>query len=278
MTGAGELVIVATPIGNLDDLSPRAAEALRTADAVACEDTRRTGRLLVHVGADAPVYVVVNEYSESSAITEIAGRIEAGETVVLVSDSGTPAVSDPGEVLVGALLDRGLPVRVVPGPSAVLAALVPSGLSVSRFCFEGFLPRKGAARSRRLEALADEERTIVLFEAPHRLRRSLTDLAAALGGDRSIALCRELTKLHEEVWRGSLDAAIALYGEREPRGEYVLVLAGAPGREDPSDTEIRAALQRHVDGGASTRDAAAAVAAELAVSRRRVYQLAVERT
>lgn len=278
MSGDGELVVVATPIGNLDDLSPRAAEALRRADAVACEDTRRTGRLLRHAGASSSSYIVVNEYSESAAIAEVARRIEAGETVVLVSDSGTPAVSDPGEVLVGALLDRGLAVRAVPGPSAILAALVPSGLAVSRFCFEGFLPRKGAARGRRLEDLGTEGRTIVLFEAPHRLRRTLADLAAALGGERSIAICRELTKLHEELWRGSLQDAITLYEKREPRGEYVLVLAGAPRRREPSDAEIRAALHRHVEGGASTRDAAAAVAAELDVSRRRVYRLAVDGT
>ncbi|MYB09834.1 MAG: 16S rRNA (cytidine(1402)-2'-O)-methyltransferase [Acidimicrobiia bacterium] len=273
---AGKLVLVATPIGNLGDLSPRAVEALADADVVACEDTRRTGKLLAHAGVSAPRLLVVNEHTEKASAAEIADLIVAGNMVALVTDAGTPAVSDPGAKVVQAVLKVGAEVEAVPGPSAALSALVVSGLPTGRFCFEGFLPKKGRHRTDRLHALAVEPRTMVLFEAPHRLARTLGDLASALGGDRAIAIVREQTKLHEEVWRGTLADAVAQVGESEPRGEYVLVVAGCPDPAPPSVTQIKAALEEMMAGGLSRRDAAAAVAADLGVSRRAVYQISLK--
>ncbi len=271
----GRLVLVATPIGNLGDLSPRAVEVLAKADAVACEDTRRTGRLLAHAGVTAPRLLVVNEHTEKAGAAEIADLIVAGNMVALVTDAGTPAVSDPGAKVVEAVLKAGGEVEAVPGPSAALAALVVSGLPTGRFCFEGFLPKKGRHRADRLHALSVEPRTMVLFEAPHRLARTLGDLAAALGGDRAIAIVREQTKLHEEIWRGTLADAVTRVGESEPRGEYVLVVAGCPDAAPPSESQIRAALDERLADGLSRRDAAAAVADDLGVSRRAVYQMSL---
>ncbi|WP_419923805.1 16S rRNA (cytidine(1402)-2'-O)-methyltransferase [Candidatus Poriferisocius sp.] len=272
---AGRLVLVATPIGNLGDLSPRAVEALAGADVVACEDTRRTGKLLAYAGVSAPRLLVVNERTEAAGAVEIARLAVDGKTVVLVSDAGTPSVSDPGARVVKAVLDEGGEVEAVPGPSAALAALVVSGLPTGRFCFEGFLPRKGRHRADRIAVLARESRTMVLFEAPHRLARTLEDLAAALGGDRAVAIVREQTKLHEEVWRGTLDDAAVRANSAEPRGEHVLVLAGCGDQTPPSESQIRAALDERLADGLSRRDAAAAVAADLGVSRRVVYQISL---
>ena len=271
----GRLVLVATPIGNLGDLSPRAVEVLAEADVVACEDTRRTGRLLAHAGVNAPRLMVVNEHTEAAGAAEIADLVVDGKTVVLVSDAGTPAVSDPGAKVVKAALDAGCDVEAVPGPSAALAALVVSGLPTGRFCFEGFLPRKGRHRADRIHALSLEPRTMVLFEAPHRLARTLQDLASALGGDRAVAIVREQTKLYEEVWRGNLADAVSRAGDTEPRGEHVLVVAGCPEPTPPSEPQIRAALDERLADGLSRRDAAAAVAADLGVSRRAVYQISL---
>ena len=273
---AGRLVLVATPIGNLGDLSPRAVEALADADVVACEDTRRTGKLLAHAGVSAPRLLVVNEHTEKASAAEIADLVVAGNMVALVTDAGTPAVSDPGAKVVQAVLKVGAEVEAVPGPSAALSALVVSGLPTGRFCFEGFLPKKGRHRTDRLHALSVEPRTMVLFEAPHRLARTLGDLASALGGDRAIAIVREQTKLHEEVWRGTMAEAVAQVGESEPRGEYVLVVAGCPDPAPPSVTQIKAALEEMMAGGLSRRDAAAAVATDLGVSRRAVYQISLK--
>ena len=272
---AGRLVLVATPIGNLGDLSPRAVEALATADVVACEDTRRTGKLLAHAGVNASRMLVVNEHTEAAGAEQVAGLIADGNTVVLVSDAGTPAVSDPGAKVVKAVLDADGEVETVPGPSAALAALVVSGLPTGRFCFEGFLPKKGRNRTDRLCALAHEPRTMVLFEAPHRLARTLSDLVESLGEDRLIAIVREQTKLHEEVWRGTLADAAARADAGEPRGEHVLVVAGFPGPPPPSEPQIKAALDEKLATGLSRRDAAAAVASELGVPRRAVYQLSL---
>ncbi len=272
---AGRLVLVATPIGNLGDLSPRAVEVLAEADVVACEDTRRTGRLLAHAGVNVPRLLVVNEHTEAAGATEIAGLVAGGNAVVLVTDAGTPAVSDPGAKVVKAVLDAEGEVEAVPGPSAALAALVVSGLPTGRFCFEGFLPRKGRHRADRICALSQEYRTMVLFEAPHRLVRTLDDLASAMGGNRAVAIVREQTKLHEEVWRGTLNDAVVRASSTEPRGEYVLVVAGCPEPTPPSEPQIRAALHERLADGLSRRDAAAAVAADLGVSRRAVYQISL---
>ena len=275
MSEPGSLVLVGTPIGNLGDLAPRAAEALAGADAVCCEDTRRTGKLLSLAGIERRPLVVVNEHTEAREIPRVLARLARGERVALVSDAGMPGISDPGERLVAAAVAAGHPVEVVPGPSASLAALVVSGLPAGRFVFEGFLPRKGAGRSERLAAVAAEPRTCVLYEAPHRLARTLADLAVACGDDRRVVVARELTKLHEEVWRGTLGQATAWAAERQPPGEMVIVLAGAPAAAPPGDEDVLAALRDELEGGATTRDAAKAVAERLSVPRRRAYDMAV---
>lgn len=269
------LVLVGTPIGNLGDLAPRAVEALAAADVICCEDTRRTGRLLQHAGVERRPLVVVNDHTEVPAIVGVLERLARGERVALVTDAGMPGISDPGERLVRAAVQAGHVVEVVPGPSAAITALVASGLPTGRFAFEGFLPRKGSGRTARLAEVAADRRTTVLYEAPHRLARTLADLAAACGQGRQVAVARELTKLHEEVWRGPLEAACAWVAEREPRGEVVLVLDGAPEPEGADDDDVAAAVQARLDAGDSPRDAATAVAAALGVPKRRAYEAAL---
>jgi 16S rRNA (cytidine1402-2'-O)-methyltransferase len=266
------LVLVATPIGNLGDLSPRAVDALREAVLICAEDTRRTGRLLQHAGIVGARMAVTNEHTEAARVAEVIDVLDAGGDVAVVTDAGTPGISDPGERLVRAVLDAGHAVTTVPGPVAAIAALVASGLPTGRFVFEGFLPRAGRARRQRLEELATEPRTIVLYEAPHRLLRTVADLAGAWGADRPVTVSRELTKLYETTVRGTL-GSIRL---DEPRGEYVLVVAGAPaGDEAPDEDAIRAVLRDELAAGASTRDAAAAAARRLGVTKRVAYDLAV---
>jgi len=276
MTMSGVLVLVATPIGNMGDLSPRATEALRTADVICCEDTRRTGRLLEHAGVSrrAP-FLVVNDHTEASRISEVLARLAHGERVAVVTDAGTPGISDPGERLVRAATAEGHTIEIIPGPSAAIAALVASGLPTGRFVFEGFLPRKGSGRTERLDALASEQRTTVLYEAPHRLARTLADLVGAMGGQRRVVIARELTKLHEEIWRGSLADAVEWCAEHEPRGEIVLVLDGAAPSAVASDDQITAAIQDALARGLSARDAATVVAGALGVPKRRAYAAAV---
>jgi 16S rRNA (cytidine1402-2'-O)-methyltransferase len=248
---------------------------LRTADAVCCEDTRRTGRLFQLAGIErsAP-FIVINDHTEAGRIGEVLDRVRRGERVVVVSDAGTPGISDPGERLVSAASEESLPVEVVPGPSAAIAALVASGLPTGRFVFEGFLPRKGAGRSQRLDALATERRTLVIYEAPHRLAKTLADLEEACGASRAVAVARELTKLHEEVWRGTLAGAVEWASRASPRGELVIVVDGAAEPGEVDDGAIVAALEAAMAGGDSARDAAASVAKRLAVPRRRAYALA----
>jgi 16S rRNA (cytidine1402-2'-O)-methyltransferase len=269
------LVLVGTPIGNLDDLAPRAVEALRSADAICCEDTRRTGRLLQHAGVERRPLVVVNDHTETGAIAGVLERLAAGERVAVVTDAGMPGISDPGERLVRAAVEAGHIVEVVPGPSAAVTALVASGLSTARYVFEGFLPRKGSGRTARLAELATEPRTTVLYEAPHRLARTLADLAGACGPERPVAVARELTKLHEEVWRGTLAEAGVWAAEREPRGEIVLVVQGAPAPDPAGSADIEAAVRERLRQGDSPRDAAAWVATALAVPKREAYAVAV---
>lgn len=271
---AGALVLVGTPIGNLGDLSPRAADVLAGADVVCCEDTRRTGKLLALAGIGRRPFVVLNEHSEEREVPRVVERIERGQRVALVSDAGMPAISDPGERLVAAVVAAGLAVEVVPGPSAAVAALVVSGLPAGRFVFEGFLPRKGPARRQRLAAAAAEPRTTVLYEAPHRLARTLADLVEVCGEERRVAVAREITKLHEQVWRGTLAGAVAWVAEREPPGEIVLVLQGAPVAGPPGDADIVAAVRSEMAAGSSARDAARTVATRLDVPRRRAYEIA----
>jgi 16S rRNA (cytidine1402-2'-O)-methyltransferase len=273
----GTLVLVATPIGNLGDLSARALETLAHADIVCCEDTRRTRGLLTHAGLKGVRLLSLHEHNEMERLDTVLGHLAEGRTVAVVSDAGTPAVSDPGARLVAAAAAAGATVSAVPGPSAALAALVVSGLPTDRFCFEGFLPRRGAERRRRIEAVAAQACTVIIFEAPGRLGATLSDLVAACGPGRRVVVARELTKVHEEVWRGTLGDASATFAEREVRGEVVVVLAGDPaaGRV-PDDHEVADALRRRLGGGASLRDAAASVAGDLGISRRRVYDLALE--
>lgn len=270
----GRLVLVGTPIGNLADLSPRAAEVLGSADLVVCEDTRRTGRLLQAAGVTAKKLLAAHDHNEVAQIGGVLERLRAGETVAIVSDAGMPGISDPGERMVRAAAEAGIEVVVVPGPSAAIAAVVASGLPTGRFAFEGFLPRSGSGRTGRLAELVGERRTIVLYEAPHRLGRTIADLASVLGGDRRVAIARELTKLHEEVWRGTLDDAVARAATVEPRGEHVLVVDGAPPAATATDDELTAAVVRMIADGLSTRDAVAEVAQAYDVSKRRVYDLA----
>lgn len=266
------LWLVATPIGNLGDLAPRAAEVLAAAGLVCCEDTRRTGLLLQHAGIRAERLAVCNDHTEASRVDDVLRTLREGRDVAVVSDAGTPGISDPGERIVRAVVDAGFDVSAVPGPSAAIMALTISGLPADRFVFEGFLPRKGTDRTQRLHEIAAEHRTTVIYEAPHRAQRTLDDLRRVCGDDRTVVVTRELTKLHETVERGPL-------GEIDigtPRGEYVFVLAGSPRHDAPAtDDDVRGALRRHFAHGASTRDAAATVARELRRPKREVYALAV---
>ncbi len=271
----GTLVLVGTPIGNLGDLSPRAVDVLRTADVIAAEDTRRTRALLSHAGIRAGRRLrAVHAGNEGAAADRIVDEIRGGDRVAVVTDAGMPGISDPGAELVRACIDAGLPVEAVPGPSAAITALVLSGLPSDRFVFEGFLPRKGRARAERIAALAEEPRTTVLFEAPNRMRATVADLAAACGPQRAVAVTRELTKAFEDVWRGTLGAAVQHVERTEPRGEHVVVVGPAPERAPPGDAEVDAAVRAALADGRSARDAASDVANALGVSRRRAYEAA----
>jgi len=271
---AGKLVLVGTPLGNRDDLSPRARAAIVGADVLLCEDTRSPLRLLGE-GVTLPPRRSCFVGNEHEREAELVAMLAEGKTVAFVSEAGMPCWSDPGQRLVAAAVAAGHAVEVVPGPFAAAVGLVGSGMlePSGRFCFEGFLPRKGPARRTRIAALVGEERTTVLYEAPHRLRSTLEDLRDALGADRRVALCRELTKLHEETWRGSLGDAVARCAEVEPRGEFVVVLAGAEPPPDATDDELRRSLDRELETGASRRDAAATVAARFDVAPNRVKRL-----
>ena len=271
----GTLILVATPIGNLGDMTQRATEALSNADVVCCEDTRRTGLLLQHLGISGKKYIVINEHTEHDACEDVVQRILGGSNVALVSDAGTPGISDPGERLVKAALSSGITVSAMPGASALTMALVMSGLSTSRFVFEGFLPRSGSERTQRIAGIVDEQRTVVLYEAPHRLEKTLVDLELSCGALRRVVLARELTKMHEEMWRGTLHDAVKHSQQVEPRGEYVVLLEGAKPPAPPTDEEITAALRDEMNNGSSKKDAAAKVAAKFGAQKRKVYELAL---
>lgn len=267
--------MVATPIGNLEDLSPRAARELSEADVIACEDTRRTRRLLSHAGITGQELLAVHDHNEAAQARRVLALVESGSRVALVADAGTPGISDPGQRVASAVAAAGGQLRVVPGPSAATAALVVSGLATGRWCFEGFIPRRGSERGARLDAVAAERRTTVIFEAPHRLASTLSELARRCGAARQVAVARELTKLHEEVWRASLGEAVERVSAHEPRGEHVVVLAGAPAPDEPSDEELDRAVAAGLGAGGATRQVADAVAVALNVSRRRAYQAAL---
>jgi 16S rRNA (cytidine1402-2'-O)-methyltransferase len=272
----GILQVVATPIGNLGDLSERAAEVLRTADLVLAEDTRRTGRLLAHVGSEVPQRSL-HDHNERDRIAEVLDRLAEGDRIALVSDAGTPTVSDPGYRLLAACAEAGVRIEPIPGASALLAALVASGLPTDRVAFEGFLPRKGAARTARLAELGTERRTFVLFVAPHRVAADLRDLAEVCGGQRRAALCRELTKRYEEILRGGL-AELAAMADEGVRGELTLVVAGAPDTvpEALNADELVARVRELVATGATKKAAIAEVAAVTGTRKREVYQAVVD--
>lgn len=270
---AGTLYIVATPIGNLDDMPPRVAATFGAADFIAAEDTRVTMKLLNFLGLKKPM---VSYYEHALQKGEgILRRIEAGENCALCSDAGMPCVSDPGEVIVRDALARGIRVAPVPGPSACVTALAVSGQATGRFVFEGFLPMNARQRRERLAALAGEERTVIFYEAPHKLRATLADLAAAFGPERGVTLARELTKLHEEVDKTTLGAAAAHYAENAPRGEYVLVMEGAaaPAPEAVSLQEAAQRARRLIEEGLSPTAAAKQAAAGTPYSKSEVYRL-----
>jgi len=268
------LYIVGTPIGNLEDITFRAVRILQAVDAIAAEDTRHTGKLLHHFQITTP-QVSYHEHNRITRTGELVERLQQGQAIALVSDAGMPGISDPGYELVKACVEAGLTVVPIPGCSAVVAALIASGLPSDRFVFEGFLPPKPKDRRAHLERLTSESRTLVFYEAPHRLRQTLQDLLI-LGSDRAIVLARELTKLHEEFWRGTIAEAIDQYRDREPMGEFTLVLAGA--ELNPlvlTDDALKAELQALLNQGISRSEASRQLAQQTALPRRQIYQLAL---
>ena len=274
----GMLYLVATPIGNLSDLSERAIKVLGEVDFIAAEDTRNTLRLISSLGISRPL-VSYHEHNKHEAGERIAARLAAGESCALVTDAGTPAISDPGEELVALLADRGIPVTSVPGACALVTALTLSALSTRRFVFEGFLPVKKKERRERLDVLKKENRTFILHEAPHKLKATLSDLSETLGADRRIALCRELTKLNEEVMRTTLGEAEKYYSAHEPRGEYVLVLDGSAETEADTSVDLSMspaeAVTYYEKSGMSKSEAVKAAAKALGLSRNEVYKLTI---
>ncbi|GAB2770199.1 16S rRNA (cytidine(1402)-2'-O)-methyltransferase [Terrabacter sp. AAH1] len=266
----GTLVLAATPIGDPRDAAPRLAEELATADVVAAEDTRRLRRLLSDLGvATTGAVVSYHEHNEASRTPDLVERLLAGQRVLVVTDAGMPSVSDPGYRLVAAAVESGVRVTCVPGPSAVLMALAVSGLPVDRFCFDGFLPRKPGERARVLAEVADERRTLVFFEAPHRLAETLAAMRDAFGADRRAAVCRELTKTYEEVRRGTL-AELAVWASEGVKGEITVVVAGAE-RAVPSLEDAVAGIRQRVDAGERLKDVAADVAARTGLSKKALY-------
>lgn len=266
---SGRLIVCATPIGNLGDVSDRLRNVLAEADVVFAEDTRRTGKLLRHLDVSAEMMSLFTG-NERSRVDQVLAAVEAGGTIVLVSDAGMPTVSDPGATVIRAVREAGHEVSVVPGPSAVVTAVALAGFGGDRFVFEGFLPRKGKERSERLAAIADETRVVVLFASPQRLPEDLADLVAACGGDREVAVARELTKLHEETWVGPLSAAVERWSE-PVKGEVTLVLG--PTRPRPASTDEAMTLARAlVADGIAISEAARLAAAETGVARRDIYQ------
>ena len=273
---AGTLYLVPTPIGNLGDISRRVAETLEQADFIAAEDTRVTVKLLNHLGLKKPM-LTYHRHNTDSGGQAVIDRLLAGESCALVTDAGTPAISDPGEELVARCAGLGVPVCALPGPCALVTALAVSGQPTGRFTFEGFLAMNKKNRRAHLDSLRGEERTMIFYEAPHKLAATLRDLSEVFGPDRPLALCRELTKLHEEVRRTTLGQAAAWYQENEPKGEFVLVVRGAePAREREASLEDGLALVDRLRGeGLSLRDAVKRAAKELGLSRNQLYDLAV---
>ena len=271
------LYLVPTPIGNLGDISLRCRETLENADFIAAEDTRVTLKLLNHLGIKKNL-VSYYEHNKAAQGSRIVERILAGETCALVSDAGSPAISDPGEDLVKQCAEAGITVCAIPGPCAAITALSISGQSTGRFCFEGFLSTAKKSRREHLDALRGETRTMIFYEAPHKLLSTLADMAEVFGGDRPISLCRELTKLHEEVVRTTLGQAVATYTETPPKGEFVLIVAGAPEvkKETATEGDAAARVAQLMAQGVSRKDAVRQTAAELGLPKNVVYDIALK--
>ncbi|WP_414545921.1 16S rRNA (cytidine(1402)-2'-O)-methyltransferase [Nostoc sp. CCY0012] len=271
----GTLYVVGTPIGNLEDMTFRAVRILQTVNLIAAEDTRHTGKLLQHFQIKTP-QISYHEHNRTSRIPELLEHMGNGQSIALVSDAGMPGISDPGYELVIACIAAGIRVVPIPGASAAVTALSAAGLPTDKFVFEGFLPAKGQKRREYLESLETESRTLIFYESPHRLRDSLQDLATVWGSDRQIVMARELTKLYEEFWRGSIAEAIAHYNQREPQGEYTLVVAGTPASQlQLSEAQLKAELLQLMSQGISRSQASRQLAKITSVPRRELYQLAL---
>lgn len=271
----GTLYVVGTPIGNLEDMTFRAVKILQSVDAIAAEDTRHTGKLLQHFQIKTP-QVSYHEHNRNERLPELLNKLSEGKAIALVTDAGMPGISDPGYELVKACAEAGIEVVPIPGATAGITALSASGLPTHRFVFEGFLPASGQERQQRLESLQAESRTLIFYEAPHRVRETLQDLAQYLGENRSIVLARELTKLHEEFWRGSIGEAIVHYNQQEPKGEFTLIVTGAEA-EVPvlSQEALKAELQQIMAQGVSRSQASRQLAQLTKLPRRQLYQLAL---
>ena len=271
----GHLYLVGTPIGNLEDMTFRAIAVLQAVDLIAAEDTRHTGKLLQHFRIQTP-QVSYHEHNRQGRLEELLARLKQGKAVALVTDAGMPGISDPGIDLVRSCIAANLPVVPIPGPTAVITGLCVSGFSCDRFVFEGFLPLKGRLRRERLNTLQQEARTIVIYEAPHRLLKTLEDLQAVLGEDRRVALGRELTKRFEECWRGTLATALDHYAENSPKGEFTVIVEGAL-RQPPaiSDTALKDELQALIDSGLSRSEASRQLTATSGLSKKQIYQLSL---
>ena len=278
----GTLYICATPIGNLGDMTFRTVNTLKNVDLIAAEDTRHSRILLDHFEINVPI-TSYHEHNKYEKAEYLVGRLSQGVDIALITDAGTPVISDPGEVLVKACVEAGIPVTSLPGPCACITALTVSGLSARRFCFEGFIPQDNKERREVLERLHSETRTTIFYEAPHHLKQTLSEIEKSVGGDRSIALCRELTKVYEDIWRGSIEDAIAYYKEATPKGEYVIVVSGRSKEEiDAEKTErwekipLQDHLRQYLSQGLSRKEAMKMMASDRGCSRRDIYQLLLE--
>lgn len=271
----GTLYIVGTPIGNLEDMTFRAIKILQAADLIAAEDTRHTGKLLQHFQIKTP-QISYHEHNRHQRLPELIDKLLLGKDIALVTDAGMPGISDPGSELVKACADANINIIPIPGACACIVGISASGLPTDRFVFEGFLPAKGQERQQSLEALQIESRTIILYESPHRLRETLQDLAKVLGSNRQIVLARELTKMHEEFWRGSVESAIELYTNNEPKGEFTLIIGGLQTAAPVfSESAIKAELQTLIKEGISRSQASRQLAQQTSLPRRQIYQLAL---
>ena len=271
------LVVIGTPIGNLGDISERAIRELREVDLICCEDTRRTGKLLNLLNiTPRPDLEVLNEHTEEKRANEILNRITAGLRVALVTDAGMPGIADPGQYLIKSAIDHEINLEIVPGPTAGIVALIASGLPTSRFVFQGFIPRKGEERQRRIEEIARDDKTTVIYESAKRIERTIEDLLNVCGGEREAIIARELTKMHEEIQRGTLRLLHRKMSDISTKGEFVLILSGFSEDHYVSDSHLKEELQEIIGSGKSKRDAVKELTSKYQLSKRRVYDLSIE--